>query len=257
MRPRLILIEGLPGSGKTSLAEGLCASLDAAGTRASWVPELQPDHPVIDRATMRTARAPGYAGRCIRRWEGFSRAVRCLPSRDVLILEGCLFQGTVRFLVEHERSSREIAGTLPAVEACLAPLHPRLVYLTQTDTEAHLERELVRRKGAETVSRIAAYSETTPYATSRGLRGSPALTSLYVSYREVCDGLVRRTRMPVLELDAVRLGEAEVRDRAYAWVSAALRAGGRPESDRARRGRGQPDGPSFRRMPGGPGGRPR
>jgi len=222
VRSRVILVEGIPGSGKTSLAEWLGGEIEARGIDAAWVPEIQPDHPVIDRPTMRTARNAGYAARCVERWQAFSKRVQGLESPMVFIIEGCLFQSTVRFLVEYDRSSGEIEGYLPAVERSLAPLHPMLVYLTQTDVNAYLAEEIVRRKGTEIVGRIARYTATTPFAVSRGLSGHSALTALYTTYRNVCDGLVKRSAMPALELDAVRLGEAAVRQRVGAWLSAAL-----------------------------------
>ena len=219
---RVILIEGLPGSGKTSLAEWLCAELQARGVSASWIPELDRGHPVIDRETMRTAKAHGYAERCVARWEAFSRRVQGLQSPSVFILEACLFQSTVRFLIEYERAAHEIEAYLPAVEHCLARLRPHLVYLTQTDVEAYLQDEVIRRKGNDIVSRIAKYSATTPFAVSRGLSASSALVPLYATYRSLCDDMVKRSRMPVLKLDAVRLSESAVRSRAGPWVAAAV-----------------------------------
>lgn len=219
---RMILIEGLPGSGKTSLAEWLCVRLRADRINAVWIPELQRDHPAIDRPTMRTARQRGYAERCIARWEAFATRVQASEAPDVFILEGCLFQSTIRFLIEYERSDDEIDSYLPAVERCLAPLSPHLVYLTQTDALLYLQHELLRRKGEDIVSRIAAYSSTTPYAVARGLQGSSALVSLYAAYRETCDRLVRRSRMPVFEMDAVRCSEAVVRDQVAPWVAASI-----------------------------------
>lgn len=219
---RVVLIEGLPGSGKTSLAEWLGTRLGAAGLRATWVPELQRDHPVIDRATLRTARSPGYADRCVARWACFAARSRDAQAPQVQILEGCLFQGTVRFLVEHERPAAEAERYLAGVVSCLAPLRPALVYLTQPDPHAYLRDEFVRRKDEAYVGRIARYSSSVPFCTTRGLTGMAALVALYVHYRHVCDRLVRVSGLPVLELDAIRLDEAAVRERAARWVEAAV-----------------------------------
>jgi hypothetical protein len=171
---------------------------------------------------MRTARVEGYADRCIQRWEAFARAVRACESPRTFLVEGCLFQSTVRFLVEYEHADDEIFSYLPAVEQHLAPLHPVLVYLTQPDPVAYLERDFLRRKGEAIVSRIAAYSATTPYSVTRRLSGSSALVSLYSAYRNVCDTLVRHSPLPLLEVDAVRLSEDEVRARVGPWVTAAV-----------------------------------
>ena len=213
MRTQLIFIEGLPGSGKSSLAEWLCQHINAQGTPSTWIPELERGHPVIDKATMRTASASGYGDRCIARWAAFSDAVQRLESSSIIILDACLFQSTVRFLVEYERDADEVDRYLPAVEGCLAPISTRIIYLTQTDATEYLETELVRRKGFETVSRIASYSESTPYAVSRGLEGFAALKSLYAEYRIVCDSMIRNSKLPVLALDVMRLSESEVRQQ--------------------------------------------
>jgi hypothetical protein len=79
-----------------------------------------------------------------------------------------------------------------------------------------------RRKGSQVVSRIAAYSSTTPFASSRGLSAAEAFASLYATYRGACDALVKRSALPVLELDAVELTEAQVRERAVAWIASSI-----------------------------------
>ena len=219
---RLILIEGLPGSGKTSTAEWLYQRLVTQGLSASWAPEIQKDHPVIDRSTMRTASEPGYADRCIDRWDAFSTKAQTLDPTSVFVFEGCLFQSTVRFLIEYERPFGEAERYFAKIEESLAPLNPQILYLTQTDPEAYLHDELTRRKGKEIVSRIATYSATTPYAIRRELEGSSALVSLYVSYRRACDKLIACSSFPVLEVDAVRFGKNEVRDQVGAWTDAAI-----------------------------------
>jgi len=233
MRSELILIEGLPGSGKSSLAEWLCDHINAQGTPATWIPELERDHPVIDRSTMRTASAPGYADRCIARWAEFSHATQRLEPPRTVILDACLFQSTVRFLVEYESGADEIDRYLPTVEAYLAPLRPIVVYLTQIDAIEYLETELVRRKGFETVSRIASYSESTPFSKTRGLEGFAALKSLYTYYRVVCDSIVRNSKLPLLELDTMRLSEADVRERTSQWLQ--RRTSGLAQRDLERR----------------------
>jgi hypothetical protein len=177
---------------------------------------------VIDRATIRTARAPGYARRCADRWAEFSRDVQSRVSPEVFVLEGCLFQGTVRFLIEYERPFEEAMGYLTAIGESLAPLHPHVVYLTQTDPESYLREHLVGRKGEQIVSRIAAYSSTTPFAVRRGLPGPEALVSLYASYRSACDVFVEHLDFPVLTIDAVRFDEVAVRDQVGAWTDTVL-----------------------------------
>ena len=223
-RSRILLIEGLPGSGKTSLAEWVHDRLDTLGLPVTLIPELHPRHPVIDRATRQSARLPDYAKRCVERWRGFAKAALASGAPSVYVVEGCLFQSAVRFLVEYERSQAEIDAYLPAVEEALVPLRPRLIYLTQTDARAYFEQEFARRKSPAWIARMAAYSATTPFARLRGLDEASVLAALYTHYRAVCDRLVERSGLARLQLDAVRFDEAAIRERVGAWLESALPA---------------------------------
>ena len=86
---RLVFVEGLPGSGKTSTAKNLARSLRRKGLEATWFHELHPEHPVIPRSVMKQATQGDYAQRCLDRWEAF--AASASPDRAT-ILEGCAFQ---------------------------------------------------------------------------------------------------------------------------------------------------------------------
>lgn len=198
---RLILVEGVPASGKTTTSKWICQRLQARGGSARWCDELDRAHPVIDREAMRHCREPGYAQRCIDRWSRFAESLLESKQGCVWILEACLFQNTVRFLLEHEHAEGESERYADATGATLARLKPQLVYLTQPRTREFLERNFVTRKGQDIVTKIAAYTETTACARSRGWHGLSGTIEFYAYYRSVCDRLVPRLGMPVLEVD--------------------------------------------------------
>src|SRR5690606_27059343 len=62
---RVILVEGLPGAGKTTLAAGLAHALERRGVAARWLREEDPAHPVTPRALKRTRGEDGFALRCV------------------------------------------------------------------------------------------------------------------------------------------------------------------------------------------------
>ena len=170
METRLILIEGLPGSGKTTTAEWICEWLRETGAAAEWFLETLHDHPVIDRPTLKTPREPGYVDRCVSRWRAFADAVVDDPASPVQVLEGCFFQSTVRFLLEHD--------------------HP----------DGEPERARARR---------------------HGWVGREGLVEFYAHYREVCDGLVARCELPVLEIDTSTDDWVGLRNRLTPWLAEA------------------------------------
>jgi len=216
--PRLILIEGLPGLGKTSLAECLCSHLLEQGIMCAWEREEANDHPVINSSIRRRAGHPGYGQLCARQWIDYAASIEAEPGFSVHILEGCFLQSTVRFLVEQERPFDETLSYLNTSEAHLARIGTRLIYLTQPEPGEYLREQLSTRKGADVVEKIARYTAATPFARSRGLLGMAALISLYSEYRNCCDTLLRFSQMPRLEIDAVGHDAEAVQDFASAWL---------------------------------------
>jgi hypothetical protein len=218
---RLVLVEGLPGSGKTTTAAWLAGWLRARGVSASWSLEASADHPVIDRALRRTARDPGYADRCVAAWRRYADDV-CAAARPgaIAVLEGCFFQSTVRFLLEHLHGAGEPQRYLRASEVALAPLAPVLVYLAQPRAETHLAQRLDARKEPGVVARIAAYTETTPCARQHGWTGRSGMTAFYLHYDRTCRDLVARTVLPTLLIDAGRADRPAVQRRVARWLEA-------------------------------------
>lgn len=166
-QPRLILVEGIPSSGKTTVAGWIRSWLDERGVPALWSPEEQRDHPAIDRPTMRFCRESDFASRCVARWQAFATACESARESPVHIFDACFFQNTARFLLEHEHAEGEPARYLKKTEQAIDGLAPRLVYLEQRDPRAFLEAQTVSRKGREIVGKVAAYTETTAYAKRR------------------------------------------------------------------------------------------
>ena len=199
VQPRLILVEGIPGSGKSSTAEWICRELTARGLKVRYHPELPRERSVLDGPIMATARSAGYVDRCVARWRDF--VGDAITDESVRVVEGCFFQSAVRFLLEHRHPDGEPERYMVESEQVLAPLAPRFVYLVQRDAGRYLREQVIERKGANTISRIATYTGTTAWARQRGVEGMDALVEFYQHYRHVCDGLVRGSCMPRLVED--------------------------------------------------------
>lgn len=156
---------------------------------------------MLDGPLMATARTAGYVDRCVARWRDFVGDVLADPDEGVRVVEGCFFQSAVRFLLEHRHPDGESERYMAESERVLAPLAPRLLYLVHGDVDRYLQEQIVERKGAEIISRIATYTETTAWARQRGVGGMDALVQFYSHYRRVCDGLVDGSSMTRLVED--------------------------------------------------------
>jgi hypothetical protein len=201
--PRLILIEGMIGSGKTTTAERLGDWLSGRGEDVRIFDEGAADHPIRTRRVdeLLAAPAPGdpdaYSARQWRRL-----AERCLRGGQTVILESVFLQNSV----------------MPAfIDG--APAEPFLVYLRPTDIAAAIAR-VHQTRGEPWSSRNLAFVADSPWARRRNLRGRDAVVQLYQAWDPVVSQLYDRYPFPKLMLP----------DPQHDWPAAlqAIRAAVRP-----------------------------
>ena len=212
---QLILIEGLPGSGKSSLGQSIATLLQQHRLPATCISELDTNHPVTGKPLRQSASRPDFADRCIESWTNFATNQN---SESITVLEGCFFQNTVRFLIEHEHPDSHLQRYFNSSEAVLAELAPLHIYLSHPNKRDYLRTHLARRKGRETVARIARYTESTPWAVRRSFEGTDALLALYSAYGARCDQLIAGSVYPTLFLDPIQHSQPAVLQRAKRWL---------------------------------------
>ncbi|MHA7683096.1 P-loop NTPase family protein [Cupriavidus sp. PET2-C1] len=192
---KLVLIDGLPGIGKSTLAERLCGFAGSLGCEARWYREEDQEHPVHPAGLTKSRRLPGYSARCLQGWQRFAERYR--STNGLCILEGSLFQSTVRFMMEQEQGG--IRGYLAEFESIVQSLSPVTIYLRSVDATDH-SRSTALYRGAAWTTRVSAYLETTQYARRRNLNGAEGMHRLWTDYAELCDSLLDQMSMPKLTM---------------------------------------------------------
>ena len=211
---RLVLVEGLPGSGKTSVAKHLSRALRSRGIAAVGIRELDPDHPVVPRSVMRLAGGDDYAKRCLERWEAFVDAA----PEGVAIIEGCALQSTVRFLFANGASGDEICAYWERFEKLIAPLSPRFVYLYQDDPAGFMESRTLVRRGSEWTEKVAGYAVGTARGRERGWEGAGGMVAFWMEYRAICDALYERSSTCKLAVENSEQFWSSLHTRILDWV---------------------------------------
>jgi hypothetical protein len=194
---RVVFVEGLPGSGKTTLARRLCEAEREAGRASEWHLEEAADHPVHPHSLGACRTHDNYASLCLQSWQRF--AGRSESEDRLQILEGSALQSTVRFMMEQERDRQGIADYFVRFEEIVGPLQPGFIYLRPADAEIH-SQAIAQFRGPDWTCKVAAYIEQTPYARRRGLRGEAGMHRFWADYAQLCDALVAGLSMPVTRL---------------------------------------------------------
>ena len=162
MNTRLILIEGLPGAGKSSATVYLGQTLEAQGIACRWYLEQDEGHP-IDCVNLKLK---DLQEKLPPLWEAF--VARARQGEAVTIMESRLWQNTALFMLMAEFPVEEIMQLHQRVWQALEPLSPVLLYLYQEDVEGALGCLCAARGEA----RMAAEFENTnryPWFQRRGL----------------------------------------------------------------------------------------
>jgi hypothetical protein len=134
---RLVLVEGLPGAGKSTTAQHLVLHAGRHGHRARWAYEEEAGHPVT--GSYYPSAAP------LARWAAFVRAAR--DADELIVLESALLQWPIMALLRHDLAPEAILAAVGEITVLLAPLDPLLVYLSLPDVEAAV-RAIGAQRGA-------------------------------------------------------------------------------------------------------------
>jgi hypothetical protein len=184
LNTKLILVEGLPGAGKTTASVHLGTVLQQQGIACRWFLEEDEPHPVA----CLDLRLRDLPQRLPPLWKTFTEQAQQDPT--VTIIESRLWQNTALFMFMSEYPVAEIIQLHQLVWQLLAPLAPVLVYLHQDHTE-HALRQLASFRDEEWLS--WALETTSQYAwfRSRGLNDLAGWVEFFQEWQIVAEQLYR------------------------------------------------------------------
>ncbi|GIU86018.1 MAG: hypothetical protein KatS3mg009_0533 [Acidimicrobiia bacterium] len=191
--PRLVLVEGLPGSGKTAAAQRMCARLRDRGIDTRWFPESAPDHPVLPVTIRGRNRSPDYPELCLDAWASFVRRM----GDATWVLEGCALQSTVRFMFEQALPEPEIVRYWEWFESIVRPVGTALVYLRPDDPERLLREHTIPGRSREWYASVWRHIASTPGGRRYRHQGVDGFVAFWLRYGELCDRLVAASRLRV------------------------------------------------------------
>lgn len=183
--PRIIFVDGLPGSGKSTTAQRLSLHLRRQGHAARWVFEHETPHPVFEESAMRALREqhpdadPGLFSQALDNYRKLAQHLVAHPE-EIMVLEGALFQAAAGTQLLLERPDDAIDAFLAATLAALSPLVPTLIYLRPKDPATALE-QTAQNRGEWFPQFVVAHLAATP-------RGQRMQVSTWTDARAVLSG---------------------------------------------------------------------
>jgi adenylate kinase family enzyme len=195
---QIVFIEGVPGSGKSSMAEQLCSNAASLGIDVRWYLEESQDNPVR-MSVGNAAKSPGhFAEECLSSWASFVDQVK--GQRTIHIFEGIAFQSTVRFMMEMRENG--IERYYRRFEEIVECLKPRMVYLRPRDVATH-SQDVCDLRGENWSHKVSSYLAQTQYSSYYELNGVSGMHQFWAKYAELCDDLLLKTSIPTTTIDFV------------------------------------------------------
>lgn len=210
---KLIFVEGLPGSGKTTTASWLAARLQSERLLVNLFLEHQPEHPLnvggplhpsgstTGEAFFHRYTAASFVHESLQRWHAFVRAA--LQAEAISVLDSYPFQNTVRVLLQLNATPACMRAYAGQVEALVMPLQPVLIYFTHRDLlhAFHHLRAISAQRGQAWTDYVVELVTHCPYAMAQHLEGFSGALAVLGDYKQLTDALLRQSRCPRLVLE--------------------------------------------------------
>jgi hypothetical protein len=203
---RLVILEGIMGSGKSTTARWLAARLAERGFEARLQVERQYPHPLrgTDAAgdwfkPWLDMSARDIATRRLTLWRKFVQDAIAQPA--IHVIDGQLFHGDLTNMLLMKMPELEMADNVRELEAIVQPLNPLVVYFHQTDVDRAIRLTAAERGEELGVRYQVDWKLAFPYAVELGLEGLEGLSALYVRYRALTDRLFEELRSDKISIE--------------------------------------------------------
>lgn len=167
MTTNLFIVEGLPGSGKSTTAAMIAEELKKKGKKIVCVDEGAEEHPAdyadYDFPDFETERM-----RILEKWRSFTQKA----DPDTIYVFNCIFlqnpmcETMMRFGMDGAAS----LGYISEILEITRPLHPVIIYIDLPDVRGTIER-VIHQRGNDWLNAVIDYHVSQGYGKQNGLSG--------------------------------------------------------------------------------------
>jgi len=219
MDTQLILLEGLAGSGKSTLGQVLTGMIGRAGHTVQFLHEFDRRNPTQAEAGLEFDR---WREQVRDRWRQLIDDITANPSA-VTLIDGALLQCPVAEALEQGRQPKEIRDFVDELAAPLASLRPVLIYLHQEDVEQAVRQTYAERESSWQ-KKVESYLADTPFGKQHDRGGFDLYVELNRQLRTACDDLMGRLGIHTVSIDtsdpdwpAIHRQVTEQMEIPYSW----------------------------------------
>jgi thymidylate kinase len=207
-KTNLILIEGLPGSGKSTTAQFVSNCISDSGIENKWWYEEEEGHPIYlfnDKKSMRNTVDELSRGsykeiikHALEQWKAFAQMVQ--NTQKVIVVDSTFFGYLTWTLFPMDVPIKEIRSYLIDVEEIIKPCNPALIYLYQDNIGTSLKK-ICERRGGNTADRFIRNATESTYGKRKKLIGFDGMVSFWTDYRDFTDQIFAQIKIDKLAIE--------------------------------------------------------
>ncbi|HEY0069154.1 MAG TPA: hypothetical protein VGE04_04210, partial [Chloroflexia bacterium] len=198
MQTKLVLVEGNPFTGKSTLSEYAAQQIRLNGHAAEWVSEgmmLQKYFPyvlaVLDQGQ------PISEESLWAEWSAFVQTVESSPA--TFVVDAAISYAAVYPLLVEDRPHAAILDMVTRIAGLCAPLHPRVIHLI--GDQDRLARASIVERGERWEKQLVDQSDAAPYQKARGRSGLDGAIAFLQETQELMDVVLEAGGWQTLTLD--------------------------------------------------------
>ncbi len=206
LNTKLILIDGITGSGKSTLSHFLYRQMQKNNMQVKWLHEEEKDHPLVYKPNWAKElttqeKTEIYLKEYVELWGKFAEEVK--QSGSVYIVESYLFQYPFATLIRQETDKSRIKEFGHALIKQVEQLNPVVIYLYPQDVETGINLNFTRR-GKDWTEWILSKLESTEHAKKRNWDGQTEANYYYQSLSDISLELMKEFTLPKMSIENSR-----------------------------------------------------
>ncbi len=198
---KLILVEGLPGSGKSTTAQWLYHSFCQSEIPSQWFYELSGNHPLSYSSDIDKISKKLILKESVDLWEAFAQST--IDDSKVTIIDSGFFQKNILRMMSMNINRNDIHNYALQVEVMIGKYDAHFIYLNSGDAETHMLKAY-KKRGRRFQDALVQWSNSMEYSVCNGYMKVSGSLAFWRDYKELCDSIYRKFRLNKIEIDVAK-----------------------------------------------------